>query len=156
MYEDSIIDSASGSDSNLTLNQAGRDYLYKAGNWAMFLAVLGFIGLALNLLSTLYIFTMSSRMTMGLGNQFGSFYLVAGFVSLIVLGFFAYPIFKLFNFAQNAKRAGRAQDNTALTTSLDNLHGYFKWIGIFIIMVIALYFLLIAFFAYSMSSAQGF
>ena len=143
MYEDNIIDSVNEANSDLFLSKEGREYLYKTGNWALFFAVLGFIGLAFNVLIAVVFISMKSIMPADIPNaaMLGNIYPAMGIFTLIITAIFAYPVVKLFQFSSTAKTAARGQDSAVLTRSLSNLHAYFKWFGIMIIVSIALYFI---------------
>ena len=130
-------------NTELNVTTSSKDFLLIASKWANFLAILSFIGIGLMVLGGLIVIiigtTFSSFQTsaapMGL---FGLFYLL-----LALLYFF--PTLYLFNFSQNIQNALTNSNQQNLDLGFENLKSFFKFIGIFAIITISLYILLIVF-----------
>ncbi len=143
MDENQIIDNIHDENSNLYLTKDAREYLYKTSNWAMGFAILGFIGVGMGVLGSITMMAMGSMMPGGTANGMEAIFPIMGIVYLLFVVIFAIPIWKHFKFAQKAKDSTRRQDSIALTDAMKNLHGYYKWYGILMIISIVLYFVMI-------------
>lgn len=145
MYEDQIIDTVHDENSNLYLSREGREMLHKTGNWALFFAVLGFIGLAFYVLFALVFMGMGAffptdGMPTNSADQLQYLFPAMGFFMLVVVVLYGVPVFKLYKFATQAKTAARSENSEILTSAIKNLHGHYKWIGIIFLVSVALYF----------------
>ncbi|MBN2486283.1 MAG: hypothetical protein JXB34_09950 [Bacteroidales bacterium] len=128
-----------GINENLKLDQQATGYLREARGWAMFLAILGFIGVAFMVIAALVMFAAGPA----IGTQFGFPVGMLGLLYLVMaVGMVLPPIF-LLGFAQKAGNACESGDAGALTESLKNLRTHFKIKGILYILLIALYIIII-------------
>ncbi|ALM47792.1 hypothetical protein AMR72_02080 [Flavobacterium psychrophilum] len=142
----------------LQFTNEAKDYLAIAGKWATFLSIIGFIGLGFMVIGALAMFSLGSALgsmagggAMGMmsGGVLGGIYLV-----FAVLGFF--PTLYLFKFGSKAKQAVNNSTTAELTESLGNLKSYFKFLGIFTIIIIVFYIIAaIAAVAIGASAAAG-
>jgi len=139
MDDNQIIDNIHDENSDLYLTKEARQYLYKTSNWAMGFAILGFISLGFGLLGGFSMLAMSSTMPDTLTPGMGSFFPILGAIYLVFTLIFAVPVWKHFKFAQKAKDSARRQDSDSLTEAMKNLHAYYKWYGVLIIVSIVLY-----------------
>ena len=129
-------------DSNYTtnglqLNGPDLENLREAGKWARFLAIIFLVMIALIVLFAL-IFGGTLMAFSGLGAEAGA----VGVVMLIALGLglalYIYPIIKLYQFGTKIM-AGVDNGNTVMASeSYDALRGMFKFLGILMIIGLAL------------------
>lgn len=143
MDENQIIDNIHDENSNLYLTKDAREYLYKTSNWAMGFSILGFIGVGLGLLGSISMMAMGAMMPGGAASGMEAIFPIIGILYLIFVLIFGVPVYKHFKFAQKAKDSARRQDSIALAEAMKNLHGYYKWYGVLMIVFIALYFIVI-------------
>ncbi|MFO7851921.1 MAG: DUF5362 family protein [Bacteroidales bacterium] len=116
-------------------------HLDTARKWSMFLAILGFISVGLLVLVALLAGTAlalfaDSPISPVIGIAIAIFYLI-----IAVLYFF--PVYYLFNFSSKAKHAVNSSDSKTLTESMHFLKAHYKFLGIMIIVMLALYPLII-------------
>ncbi len=144
MDENKIIDNINDENSNLYLTKEAREYLFKTSNWAMGFAILSFIGLGLGVLSGISMMAMGGFMPqLTTGSTQALLPIITGIVYIIFVLIFAVPVWKHYKFAQKAKDSTRRQDSLALTEAMKNLHAYYKWYGVLMIIFFIFYFIAI-------------
>jgi len=118
--------------------------LLETARWAKFLAIVGMIVLVL--LAIAYIVGFSFLNTVGgvdnsyYENQFPlqmRIGMIIGSIIMIAIAFF--PLLYLLQFSNRMKTAMAANDQEALATAFLNLKKYFRYIGILVIIALALY-----------------
>ncbi|MBB5397617.1 DUF5362 family protein [Mucilaginibacter sp. AK015] len=131
-------------ESKLILTDEAQYYLQKAGQWAYFLGIVGFVGTAFITIMALFAGTLFSTMASmnpmmagaaGMGGVVTFFYLL-----IAVFSFF----FALYNyqFGDRIKKAIAYQNTQELTLALGKLKSFFKLWGISTIVIISLYILM--------------
>jgi hypothetical protein len=130
----------------MQFTQQAQSFYGETAKWATFLSIIGFLGSVLMILGALFMFAMGSTIGAGMANNplagmfsgglLGGFYLVFAIINF----FLAYYMYK---FASKAKAALASNNTMALTESFESLKSYFKFTGITVIVVIALYILVI-------------
>lgn len=134
--------------------------LKTAGGWAMFLAVLGFVGVAILLLTGI---GMSAFSVVGSGDNefsdalpFSTLYL--GVMYLVLGAIYVVPVLYLFRFAQKAREAGRTFAISTVEDGVRFLRKHYQITGIMVILLMVLYIVgIFAFIAFGMSmSGQGY
>ncbi len=113
--------------------------------WAKFLAILGFIAIGMMGLGTIMMavglsFVGSTSEIEGLGLPETS--IIIAIMAVFILVYF-FPTLYLLRFAEHAKKAIEATNNSELDESLNYLKKYARFIGIMTIVIIALYVILI-------------
>jgi len=124
----------------LQLQTAAQDYLRESAKWSMFLAILGFIGIGFMALMAI-VMTSAISMMPDVPGPFGA---IKGFISIMYLVFailYLFPIYYLYKYADNTKKALNSQNSELLTNALSNLKSHHKFLGISAIVVISLYIL---------------
>lgn len=120
-------------------------HLAESAKWARFLAIIGFVLIALIVLAAALFLTMGSALSDAFvqsgappltGFLIGVIYLVLG-------GIYLYPTVQLFNFAKHTKAALQSNQSRQLTESMGNLKNVFKFFGILTVIVIGIYLLMI-------------
>lgn len=130
---------------NLELNAQAEDALRVSAKWSMFLAIMGFIGIALMIIAAIFMTTaMSSIPDDVYGNSpFGA---VKGFISVIYLvmaAIYFVPVYYLFKYASGMKDALSVRNSEMVSEALVFLKSHHKFLGIMMIVVISLYILTI-------------
>jgi len=130
----------------LQLDQTAKDFLKEIAKWAYFLSIVGFVGIGLMLVIAVFAGTIFASMGSAMGGAFGSSFGAAmGFVYVFIAAIYFFPVFYLFKFSVNAKKAFRENDSEALSSSLGYLKSHYKFIGIFMAAILALYALIFVF-----------
>lgn len=132
----------------ITLSKNGLDYLRETAKWAKFLAIMGFISIALIIILAIFIGSMMGTVLKSNEelNVFGPGLSVFISILYVAIGcIYIYPVLKLYQFATNTKRALDENDSAALTAALENQKSMFKFMGIFTIIILGAYALMIIF-----------
>ena len=132
----------------LQVDSGNTPYLTEAAKWAKFLSIIGFITCGLLLLTGIFAGTFfaslaqldSELSSMG---SIGTVFFAVWFICIAVLYFF--PSYYLFSFASKMQTAIRNNDQISLNDSFKNLKSCFKFWGIFLIIILCLYALIILF-----------
>lgn len=132
----------------LQLDLAAKDFLKEAAKWAYFLGIIGFIGIGFFVLIAIFagaLFSTIGNTMPGMGAYGSSFGAIMSFIYLLLAALYFFPVYYLFKFGSNGKKAFRDSDSEALTASLGNLKSHYKFVGILVIACIALYVLFFVF-----------
>jgi hypothetical protein len=124
----------------LHLNQTALDYLRESAKWSMFLAILGFVGVGFLALMAIIMTSVMSAMP----DTPGPFGAVKGIISifyLVIALIYLFPVYYLYRYASNAKKAIYAKDSALLTDAFGALKSHHKFLGIAAIIIISLYIL---------------
>ncbi|MFG4004780.1 hypothetical protein ACHRV1_13575 [Flavobacterium aquidurense] len=132
----------------LQLDQSAKDFLKETVKWAYFLGIVGFVGIGFILLIAVFagaIFSTLGSSMAGMGAYGGSFGTIMTLVYVVLAAIYFFPVYYLFKFGANGKKAFRDNDNVALTASFSYLKSHYKFIGIFMIAILVLYGLIFVF-----------
>lgn len=134
---DNIVRSESAS-TDLILNTEAKGFLNEIAKWANFLAIMGFIGIGL--IAILSLFAGAIFSNLGDANPYGA---VSGSTIAIIYLLFAalyfFPVLYLYRFASKMKSALASRNEDALTESFMNLKSHYKFIGIMTIVMLSFY-----------------
>lgn len=130
----------------LHLTQETRDYLRETAKWAKFIAITGFVFLGF---MVIFSFTMSYFMgKFGADLEHVDMPIFRGLLSVIYLILaliFFFPVLYLYKFATNMMRALDNDDEAALTEAFKNMKSQYKFYGVYLIIIIAIYALMFIF-----------
>jgi uncharacterized membrane protein len=131
---------------SLSIDPVTKAHLHETARWAKFLAIIGFIFLALMLIGGIFMIATMSAVTGGFegGNQgFGMFagygvgFFAIFYIIIALIVFF--PLIFMLRFANRMKAALVNNDQQQLNTSFQNLKAYFRFWGIVTIIGLAFY-----------------
>jgi hypothetical protein len=124
---------------DLVITTEIKDFLFATVKWSKFLAIIGYIAIAIMVLASLFML-----ITGGSGpiptTLMGVIYL-----AMSVLYFF--PVKYLMDFSTKIKDALELNNQQILTDGFKNLKSHYKFLGVLTIVMLALYILLMIFFA---------
>lgn len=130
----------------LKVTSLSLDYLNFTGKWASFLAIMGFIFIGLLVIVGLYqiisFAPISARLAMT-----GMLYLGLAFA-------YVFPCLYLLRFSKRIREAQQAPTKHTLEYAFENLKSFFKFTGIFTIVLTISYIVLFAYSFYVLSQAQ--
>ena len=124
----------------LHLNQTALDYLRESAKWSMFLAILGFVGVGFLALMAIIMTSVMSAMPDTPG-PFGAVKVIISIFYLVIALVYLFPVYYLYRYASNAKKAIYAKDSALLTDAFGALKSHHKFLGIAAIIIISLYIL---------------
>jgi heme/copper-type cytochrome/quinol oxidase subunit 2 len=150
----------SSENRKIEIGHESLSYLDTTRKWTMFFSILGFIGLGIMLLFSLLAGTfikMITSMVSGASSMSGMEGMdgvaapaaaIGGAIGIIIFIFalifaviYFFPLLYLFRFSKHTKNAVANMDANELQLGLKNLKSYWKYIGILVIVVLAIYFL---------------
>lgn len=137
--ENNILDEKTSVPSNLGIDAESVRYLKEGRGWAMFLAILGFVGIGFIFIAAIAMFVAGSVMS----SQLGFPGALLGVAYLILGALWILPVIYLFSFAQKAGAACKNNDTQSLSEAIKSLRTHFKIKGIMYIIMIALYIIII-------------
>ncbi len=140
-----VIDSPSN-DIILTVSRHGANKLLETSKWGHFLSILGFVLTGLIVLLGLFagsflasmITNQAANMPQGLGYFMSIFYVLMGLI-------YFFPSLYLYRYSRKLKAALSRRDNQELEAAFDNEKSLYKFWGIFAIVLMALYALMLLF-----------
>ena len=127
----------------LTLTSASKSFLKETAKWAKFLAIIGFILIALMLVFAAFsttIFDMAAKMQPGIPENLGLSMAIT-YVVLAIIYFF--PVYYLLQFSNKMKKAISTKNDETLAKAFEMLKSHYKFIGVFTVITMSLYALLI-------------
>lgn len=137
---------------SLSIDPVTKAHLTETARWARFLAIIGFVFLALMLVGGIISIATMSYLTGNMGGDAAGFSMFAGygigffaffFIIIAVIVFF--PLMFMLRFANQMKAALNSNDQQKLNTSFQNLKAYFRFWGIITIISLAFYAILLVF-----------
>ncbi len=131
-------------ESNLMLSPSSKIFLRETAKWSNFISIIGFIGIGLMVLASFFIGSIFSMIpNYNQAMPFPTFFLSGIYLILALIYFF--PVYYLYQFSSKLKRAFAHEDNTTLESSFEYLKSHYKFLGIFTIVMISFYILMLIF-----------
>ena len=113
-----------------------RANMLEIARWTKFISIVMFIGLGLGVLGAIAMMLGSSAFD-NLG--YGALGIGMGFFYLLMVALYFYPIYALYKFSELIKPAIRTANQQQFNDAFAYLKGHYKFFGILLIIVIALY-----------------
>lgn len=130
----------------LKLTSAAKHFLKETAGWSKFLAILGFIFIGIMVVFAFFAGTIFNSLpqaqTQAMPFDVG-YFMTAMYLVLAVV--YIFPVLYLFKFATKMKQALQSKDNEVLAKAFENLKSHYKFIGVFTIITLSLYILVIVF-----------
>jgi hypothetical protein len=129
------------SESTLQINQNAKAALLEASKWGKFLAILGFVFIGIIVIAGMAMGSIMGKMGGAAAAPFASgaftlIYLVIGII-------YIFPVLYLYRFSTSTKSAIEADDSDVLATAFENLKSLYKFMGVFSIITLVIYALMI-------------
>ncbi len=123
------------SKTDLLLEAQAEVYLGETSKWAKFLAIIGFIFMGFMVLGSFAVFAFAGSM----GSLVPFPMAGVGFLYLVLAGVYFFPIYYLLQFANKTKLALANKSTQSLTESMKYIKSHYKFMGIFTIVMLAMY-----------------
>lgn len=139
----SIEDIGSSSPSGLKLNNHAKSFLRETAKWTKFLSIVGFVGIGFLVLLAFFGEIVASSLETSDSLSFsmeGGMYLTIFYLIFAAIYFF--PVYYLYKFSNNMKKALEINDEDSLTAAFEMLKSHYKFIGILTIIGLSFYVLL--------------
>ena len=132
-------------DQTMPLGPQGIGYLRQCGRWMKFLAILGAVGVALMFICGLTVLLMGNLMEDYVADTaYANFPMqIVGVIYLALCGVCIIPLVYMFRYSKWISVADQTRDADSLEYALQNMKSLWKFCGIFAIVLLAIYVLLI-------------
>jgi hypothetical protein len=127
------------------LTSAAVGFLQESAKWSKFMAIIGFIGIGLMVLVSLF-------MAIGFGGMGASNipelpFSMSAFSIIYVLfaAIYFFPVYYLYQYATKTNAALHSKNKQLLAEGLENLKSHHKFLGIFTLIIISIYGLIFVF-----------
>ena len=130
---------------NANLSTTTLKWLYDASRWARFIAILGFIMIGFLVIVGIFIGPALSILNEDIDIAGGNAVLSGGIIAaiyIVIAIIYFFPIYYLFQFSNGVTKAYKTKDEDSLNASFLFLKKHFKFIGVLLIIVLAIYILL--------------
>lgn len=132
----------------LEVNNEIKDFLKEISKWSYFLSIMGFIAIGIMVVFGIFFGAIMS-FSLGGANPYQNFGASSmGYLGLVyvVIGLvYFFPVYYLFNFSKNMKRALNNNGNNEFKAAFSNLKSHYKFVGILTIVIVSMYVLIFAF-----------
>jgi hypothetical protein len=127
------------------LTSAAVGYLQESAKWSKFMAIIGFVGIGLMVLVSLFMAIGFSVMKSS--NIPGLPFSMSVFSILYVLfaAIYFFPVYYLYQYATKTSAALHSKNKQLLADGLENLKSHHKFLGIFTLIIISIYGLIFVF-----------
>lgn len=128
-------------ESSFTISDEIKNYLLEIAKWGKFLAIVGYVGMALLVLIALGVMVGFSFLN---NDTEGTFPMAAlGLVYIVLAVVYYFPISYLYRFSVQMKEGMATDNHQSVTAGFENLKSLFKFMGIFTIVILSIYALLL-------------
>ncbi len=132
--------------SKLELTIFSIEHLREIAKWSKFLAIIGFVGIGINVLGLGFFFLLAPNMSPFAAEGLNIFAGFAGFIGFVfIMALYFLPILWLYRFGDNLKKAIDMNNSAELESAFGFLKKHYKYVGILIICFLVLYGLMIVF-----------
>ncbi|CEN51672.1 hypothetical protein [Capnocytophaga canis] len=125
----------------LEFTQSIQENLKEIAKWAKFLAILGFVGIAILVLVS--IFTIIFGVIASSMEDTPFPLALVGVLYLGMAAVYYFPIKYLYDFATNMKDSLKTSNRIVFSRAFENLKSHYKFMGIFTIVMLSLYILIL-------------
>jgi hypothetical protein len=136
------LDNNISNNSGQGMNGQIQAYILEIARWGRFIGIVGFIGIGLMVIIALFAGAMmaSAMSTLGQASPFaGAGGIGVTVLYLLVALLYFFPVYYLFKGATGLRNGVRNGDITSLEDGFKNLKSHYKFIGIFLIIVLSIY-----------------
>lgn len=127
----------------LTLTSASKNFLKETAKWSLFLSVLGFIMIGLMLLLAFFSITIIGIIAQKQPGVPANMGIVMTIMYLVLAVIYFFPVYYLLQFSNKMKKAISTKNDETLAKAFEMLKSHYKFIGVFTIITMSLYLLLI-------------
>ncbi len=123
----------------MNLSNEAKFHLNETRKWTFFLSILGFVMLGF---MTIGVFSMGAIVNQVTGEEAPFSSLAIGVPYLFIGAIYFFPIYYLYKFSTNMKKAVLDEDETSVNEAFKSLKSHYKFMSILIIIMLALYLLI--------------
>ena len=121
------------------LTTAAVGFLQESAKWSKFMAIIGFIGIGLMVLVSLFMAIGFSAMGASTMPELPFSMSVFSIIYVLFAAIYFFPVYYLYQYAAKTSAALHSKNKQLLTDGLENLKSHHKFLGIFTLIIISLY-----------------
>jgi hypothetical protein len=121
------------------LTTAAVGFLQESAKWSKFMAIIGFIGIGLMVLVSLFMAIGFSAMGASTMPELPFSMSVFSIIYVLFAAIYFFPVYYLYQYATKTSAALHSKNKQLLTDGLENLKSHHKFLGIFTLIIISLY-----------------
>lgn len=126
-------------ESSFYITLEAREFLREISKWTKFLSIIGFIGIGFMILGGFLVGTILLMADYSNAGGAGLPWWVFSIIYPIMAVIYVFPVYYLFQFSNNMKKALQINNANYLSISFRYLKSHYKFIGIFTITLLTLY-----------------
>lgn len=128
----------------IVVSESLRSNLKSVASWSKFIAILGFVCIGMLVLGSLFMMFSGSVLSMAQTDFVGSAtFITAGIMYMLIAAFYFFPIRFLYKFSTRTEMFLLNNTQFDFEEAIENLKSHYKFIGIFTLVTLALYLLMI-------------
>jgi hypothetical protein len=121
------------------LTSAAVGFLQESAKWSKFMAIIGFIGVGLMVLVSLFIAIGFGGLGKANMPQLPVSMSVISVIYVVFAAIYFFPVYYLYQYATKTSAALHSKNKHLLTDGLENLKSHHKFLGIFTLIIVSLY-----------------
>ena len=121
------------------LTSAAVGFLQESAKWSKFMAIIGFIGIGLMVLVSLFMAIGFSAMGASTMPELPFSMSVFSIIYVLFAAIYFFPVYYLYQYATKTSAALQSKNKQLLADGLENLKSHHKFLGIFTLIIISLY-----------------
>jgi len=134
------INNPDASGNELSISRKSAAYLSETEKWTKFLSIVGFAFVGIIVIIALFASSIFSSVPFGQNSGMGgSMGFVFSGIYFVMAALYFFPIWYLYKFSTNIKDAIQSKSSEQLELALSNQKSFFKFIGIFTVVVLVFY-----------------
>ena len=114
-------------------------FLQESAKWSKFMAIIGFIGIGLMVLVSLFMAIGFSAMGASTMPELPFSMSVFSIIYVLFAAIYFFPVYYLYQYATKTSAALHSKNKQLLTDGLENLKSHHKFLGIFTLILVSLY-----------------
>lgn len=114
-----------------------KEYLLETSRWGKLLAIIGYVVMGIMVLIAVVMMVGMSAVSRAFGSEIPMGYM--GFIYLVIALLYYFPTTYLYSFSNQVKLGLQSQEMGNITSAFQNLKSLFKFMGIFAIVMICFY-----------------
>lgn len=121
------------------LTTAAVGFLQESAKWSKFMAIIGFIGIGLMVLVSLFMAIGFSAMGASTMPELPFSMSAFSIIYVVFAAIYFFPVYYLYQYATKTSAALHSKNRQLLTDGLENLKSHHKFLGIFTLIIVSLY-----------------
>jgi hypothetical protein len=127
------------------LTTAAVGFLQESAKWSKFMAIIGFIGIGLMVLVSLFMAIGFSAMGASTMPELPFSMSIFSIIYVLFAAIYFFPVYYLYQYATKTSAALHSKNKQLLADGLENLKSHHKFLGIFTLIIISIYGLIFVF-----------